>query len=387
MDKGKKSKTRDKIIMVALIIIIIILLIHNCTLLHKKENSEGKTNIIDISCNSNKCEKKAINETNCLQNIDNKQCLVPDFKGKPKNEFLKWLNSISNTIEIEIKLVEDSNYLEGTIISQSVVGTKVKDLLDNKIKLVITIVNNGSLVDCLKDDNNSKCILPDFINKIENDVENWVNGFTNSIKLKYIYIDSDNEKGTIIGQSIKEGTSVKEILNNNQTLIIYVSKGKKESSPEPIPEPEMYDDFYVNDNEIVKWQDETNLKIFEDSSNISKVRGKIAPESSGTYKFVVNNGTKYDLNYKISLIENNESNINIKYKLKKGDTYIIDDYKSYNEINIEEALLNTKSSDTYYLEWKWIGDNDNTDTQIGTNAKNTNIEYGLKIKLEAESIK
>ena len=387
MDKGKKSKTRDKIIMVALIIIIIILLIRNCTLLHKKENNEGKVNIIDISCNSNKCEKKAINETNCLQNVDNKQCLVPDFEGKSKNDFLKWLNSISNTIEIEIKLVEDSNYLEGTIISQSAVGTKVKDLLDNKIKLVITIVNNGSLVDCLKDDNNSKCILPDFINKAENDVENWVNGFTNSIKLKYIYIDSDNEKGTIIGQSIKEGTSVKEILNNNQTLIIYVSKGKKESSPETIPEPEMYDDFYVNDNEIVKWQDETNLKIFEDSSNISKVRGKIAPESSGTYEFVVNNGTKYDLNYKISLIENNESNINIKYKLKKGDTYIIDDYKSYNEINIEEALLNTKSSDTYYLEWKWIGDNDNTDTQIGTNAKNTNIEYGLKIKLEAESIK
>jgi len=44
--------------MAVLIIIIIILLIHNCSLLHKKGDGEGKVNIIDITCNSNKYEKQ-----------------------------------------------------------------------------------------------------------------------------------------------------------------------------------------------------------------------------------------------------------------------------------------------------------------------------------------
>lgn len=402
-ENKNNNKIRDRIIMAVLIIIIIILLIHNCSLLHKKGTEEEKVNIIDITCNSSKCEKQTVNLVDCLKSINSKQCLVPDFKGKTKNELLKWLSSISNTIEIEIKLVEDSNNLDGTIISQSVVGTSVKDLLDGKVKLVITIVNNGSLVDCLKDINNNKCLLPDFISKTTNDVEEWINGIANHINIKYIYVDSVNQAGTITNQSIKSGTSVKEIIDNNQTLLIYISKGKQVSpdnpdtstldpdptptpEPEPEPEPEIDEDFYVSDNEIVKWQDETSLNIFEDSSNISKVKGKIAPESSGTYKFVVNNGTKYNLNYKISFSETNEHGINMKYKLRKGDNYIVNNYVSYNELNIEDVLLNTKNSDTYYLEWKWVGDNDDNDTQIGTNAKSSNIKYDLKITVEAESV-
>lgn len=402
-ENKNNNKIRDRIIMAVLIIIIIILLIHNCSLLHKKGTEEEKVNIIDITCNSSKCEKQTVNSIDCLKSINSKQCLVPDFKGKTKNELLKWLSSISNTIEIEIKLVEDPNNLDGTIISQSVVGTSVKDLLDGKVKLVITIVNNGSLVDCLKDINNNKCLLPDFISKTTNDVEEWINGIANHINIKYIYVDLVNQAGTITNQSIKSGTSVKEIIDNNQTLLIYISKGKQVSpdnpdtstldpdptptpEPEPEPEPEIDEDFYVSDNEIVKWQDETSLNIFEDSSNISKVKGKIAPESSGTYKFVVNNGTKYNLNYKISFSETNEHGINMKYKLKKGDNYIVNNYVSYNELNIEDVLLNTKNSDTYYLEWKWVGDNDDNDTQIGTNAKSSNIKYDLKITVEAESV-
>ena len=78
--------------------------------------------------------------------------------------------------------------------------------------------------------------------------------------------------------------------------------------------------------------------------------------------------------------------MNIKYKLKKGDTYIIDHYVSYNELNMENILLNTKSSDTYYLEWKWVGDSDSNDTLIGQNANSNDIEYKLEIKIEAESV-
>ena len=78
--------------------------------------------------------------------------------------------------------------------------------------------------------------------------------------------------------------------------------------------------------------------------------------------------------------------MNIKFKLKKGNTYLVDQYVSYNQLNIDDVTLNTNKSDTYYLEWKWVGDNDGNDTTIGKNAKNSDISYSLKINVEAESL-
>ena len=146
------------------------------------------------------------------------------------------------------------------------------------------------------------------------------------------------------------------------------------------------DDFYVSDREKIKWEEETSLNIFEDSQNISKVRGKIAPESTGVYKFKVNNGTSNKLNCKITFSEVNSNNINMKFKLKKGDIYLVDHYVSYDELDLFNIILNSHSSDTYSLEWKWVGDNDESDTQIGMNARNRDITYNLKIYIEVESV-
>ena len=41
-----------------------------------------------------------------------------------------------------IKTIKDENYEDGTVLEQSIVGTRVKDLLSGKTKLVIIIVNN-----------------------------------------------------------------------------------------------------------------------------------------------------------------------------------------------------------------------------------------------------
>ena len=128
--------------------------------------------------------------------------------------------------------------------------------------------------------------------------------------------------------------------------------------------------------------DNTNLNIFTDSKKISKVNGKIAPESTGIYVFNVNNKTKYNLKYNISFIESNEYSINMKYKLKKGNTYLVDQYVSYEQLNINDMLLNNNKTDVYSLEWKWVGDNDNNDTTIGKSAKEEDINYSLKINIE-----
>ena len=413
-DKNDYNK-KDTIIKIILIIIIVLLLLRNCSLIRdKNKEKNGRVNIIDINCTGNKCQQIADNPVNCLEDKSNSKCLIPDFVGKTKKDVLKWLESISNTIEIEIKTVEDSEHKDGYVLEQSVSNISVKELLDNKTKIVITIVNNGSLIDCQKDSKNSKCVLQNFVGKTKNDVEDWLDSLSSNVKVKYIYVNSNNKAGTVINQSIKSGASIKSILDNDETIIIYIStgdtvvysdtinnssninnnnnnsinnnSGSTNNSNPNTDDDELEDDFYVSDREIIKWEDETNLNIFEDSQNISKVRGKIAPESEGTYKFIVNNGTAYNLKYKLTFIETNSSNINMKYKLKKGDTYLIDHYVSYEELNLNNLLLNSRSSDTYYLEWKWVGDNDDNDTQIGINAKNSNIIYDLKIDIEVESV-
>ena len=395
-EKDKDNKIINRIIQIVLIIIIILLLLQNCSLMRKKSNKDNDViNNIDIKCDDDKCQQTDI-IVDCLKDENNDECIVPNFVGKNKKDVLNWISLVSNNIEFDFKFVKNLDYKDGTILEQSVTGVSVKDLLTKKIKLVITIVNNGSLVDCQKDSENEKCILPNFTDKKKSDVEKWLEGIANNINIKYKYINSSKEIDTIVNQSVQAGSYLGDILNNGETIIIYISSGNKkdssnkntnsnEQSNKSNSNTNLEDEFYVSDNKIVKWNDNTNLNIFTDSKKISKVNGKIAPESTGIYVFNVNNKTKYNLKYNISFIESNEYSINMKYKLKKGNTYLVDRYVSYEQLNINDMLLNSNKTDVYSLEWKWVGDNDNNDTTIGMSAKDGDINYSLKINIEAES--
>ena len=142
--------------------------------------------------------------------------------------------------------------------------------------------------------------------------------------------------------------------------------------------PEDYTGLLVYDKEI-NWHDEVSAKIFTNS--MYELTDVIAPESSNTYQFVVKNSTDYNLKYDISFIETNQYNINMKFRLRKNDTYLIDNYVSASELITDTTFLDSKTSDTYYLEWKWFS-SDN-DTEIG---KNPNANYSLKIDIKAESV-
>ncbi len=176
----------------------------------------------------------------------------------------------------------------------------------------------------------------------------------------------------------KENVCQSDSDNKNSGAEKDQSTKPEDTIPASTEEPEEeINELIVYDKEIT-WHDETPAKIFTNS--MYELTDVIAPESSNTYQFVVKNGTEYNLKYKIDFIENNPYQINMKYKLKKNDTYIIDHYVSANELNVEDAFLNTKTNDTYYLEWKWISSNN--DTAIGLDP---NSQYELKIYIEAES--
>ena len=138
-------------------------------------------------------------------------------------------------------------------------------------------------------------------------------------------------------------------------------------------------DFKVSDNDIV-WSSTNTLRIF--SNPAYNFEQKIAPESSNTYKFEVKNNTNYNVTYKISFKEQNTYHINMVYRLKRGNTYVAgnsNSWVSYNGLNLDNITINSKESDTYYLEWKWqSSDNDNQVSGIED-------AYGLKLEIEAES--
>lgn len=129
----------------------------------------------------------------------------------------------------------------------------------------------------------------------------------------------------------------------------------------------------------IKWNGVAEAKIF--TNPMYKIDGTIAPEDSNAYQFVIKNGINSKIKYSILLSENNPYNANIKYKLKKNDTYIVDHYVSAKEILAADIVLEDNGSDTFYLEWKWISSSN--DTKIGSKM---NATYTLKMEIKAESI-
>ncbi len=193
----------------------------------------------------------------------------------------------------------------------------------------------------------------------------------NATNRELVWTSSDDTIASVDSNGV-----VKGIKNGVVTITATTKDGKVVASTTITVDDSINDEelnVYDNDHTPVTWNGTNDLKIFGND-------GIIAPESTGIYQFAVKNGTKYNLKYNINFIETNLYHINLKYKLKKNDTYLIDHYVSASELNISDMLLNNNQNDTYYLEWKWIS-SDN-DTQIG---KNINSNYELKIEVKAES--
>lgn len=112
-------------------------------------------------------------------------------------------------------------------------------------------------------------------------------------------------------------------------------------------------------------------------------KSKIAPGISNMYRFIIKNNNNFDIIVNISMLEENPYNINMKYKLKSDNNYIVGDKQSYkkaSELNIENIEIKSNESKEYNLEWKWI-DSEN-DTKIG---ETIDANYKLTINVEAKA--
>lgn len=198
---------------------------------------------------------------------------------------------------------------------------------------------------------------------------------TGNVNIIEIICDKDD---VCIPEGEQDDVSSNNHTDNKSNGINYNNSGNNNTSSTENNTIEPEETELLVKDKKVNWEETTQAKIFTNS--MYELNDKIAPESSNTYQFIVKNGTNYPINYNINFIETNVYNINMKYKLKKNDTYLIDHYVSASELNQTDLTLNSKKNDTYYLEWKWIS-SDN-DTQIG---EASNANYELKIEVKAES--
>ena len=97
----------------------------------------------------------------------------------------------------------------------------------------------------------------------------------------------------------------------------------------------------------------------------SSSRSYIAPYDKGVYEFDVKNTISNGITYELSLGEENEDHVNIKYKLKKNGQYIISDWVYYEQVHFKDVALAAFQTDSYELEWCWVSENDELDTKIG----------------------
>lgn len=140
------------------------------------------------------------------------------------------------------------------------------------------------------------------------------------------------------------------------------------------------EDLIVYDKDKI-W-DNKELRIF--SNPAYEYESIIAPGSLNTYTYVVRNNNDFDMVIDMKFVEENEKDINMKFKVKSQGKYLIGSEDKYDEIKdktIEQIKIPAKSQISYILDWKWI-DSDN-DTQIGFDIGST---YKLSINIGANEL-
>lgn len=113
----------------------------------------------------------------------------------------------------------------------------------------------------------------------------------------------------------------------------------------------------------------------------------IAPMSKGTFKFSVQNDTNEDVVYHIQFLDEMSTFVNMKYRLKMDNIYIVgnkDEYVSIDKMNLKSIISPKDSTSIYVLEWFWESD-DEKDTYVGSKAEEQ--YYGLTIHIYSQAYK
>ena len=161
-----------------------------------------------------------------------KYTLLPDMTGWTLTKAQKWLKDAGLTVEVQYT---ESNKENNIVLEQQYPASKRIDLIPNK-KVILKIARKGgssntNQIDCLIDEENEKCIVPDFVGKNVDYFNNWAGGFSNMLDYKPLYEETSAKPANeILKQSVESGTTVSELLNSGKTLYITYAIAPKENN-------------------------------------------------------------------------------------------------------------------------------------------------------------
>ena len=379
----------DVSIKISLVLIIVLLLIHNCVLIRNRDKYQnapvpnGNVDVIEINCDKGKCSATPTPSNKPGGKDDNAEITNISFAQNnisvKKGNTVKLIPIVKPGSKVSSKLTWKSS--NPSIASVDANG-KIKGLKEGTVTITV-ISPNGKTAKCTvtvtkKSIKVDKIILnPTEMNLKVGDIEQVSLSVSpkNATERDITWSTSDKSIATV-----DENGIIKALKSGKVTITAKTKDGNVKATVSVIVEDisntvDVYDDDY----DSVTWNGSNELNIF--SKSIYNVDGFIAPESENTYKFIVKNNTIYKIKYNVTFIETNEFNINMKYKLKKNDNYLVNTYSKPSSLSVSNFKLNPGESDTYYLDWKWISSSN--DVSIGTNPE---ANYGLKIEVEAESV-
>lgn len=375
-----RKKRIDVSVKIILIIIIIFLLFYNLILtrnnraLKNKLGPNGNVDIIDIECNSNQC-KPIPKPNNTITSINFTQEIISIKKGskqklvlviKPTSlstSKLTWTSSDESIATVDsngvVTGIKNGKVIITVTSSNGISTTCVVNIVNEAIKVKKIVLSPESL-------SLSAGTMEQLVAKIEPE---------NATERELIWSSSDPSIATVDSSGRITGIKAGTVTITAKTL-----DGKtKANMTITIISGEREVEVFDNEKDAISWNGSDNLKIF--SKSIYNFDDVIAPECENTYQFVIRNNTKYTINYNIDFIETNNYNINLRYKLKKNDSYIVNDFSKPSSLSISKFVLKPGESDVYYLDWKWVSSSN--DTKIGANPE---AKYELKIEVKAESV-
>lgn len=168
--------------------------------------------------------------------------------------------------------------------------------------------------------------------------------------------------------------------------------GEDEEEPEPInddPEPlnvviEPVVDSTGIEGDLLEvdpdkiWDSTNTINVFKNAKFGN--RNLIAPGSYGAYHFQVQNKTSFPIVYNLSFLEDNSIHVNLMYRMRKNDEWIVKKWTKLPDIFFESYRVESSEVDDYVLEWKWF--EAPNDTELGlTSSELSPLTYQMQLRI------
>lgn len=338
-----------------------------------KLNNDSSLNNISISQGTLKFDSN-INNYNILveHNVDritlnanknsDRASLFYIYNNKIYNEFNDMSISVGKNVITIVVIAENGNLTSYRIIITRLDNSgKIMNLApkDENNSLVNITISNGDL-SFEKDKTNYTVLLDDDVDKIT------LIAMKESEKstVSYVYNGKSYSEFKDITLSSKTNIITIIVTAENGSTMNYVITIKKPSKLASV--------------DGLGWYSTNNLNVF--SNPVYKGEAMIAPGSENSYEFIIRNKVNKKVKYKFVFNETSVYKINMKYRLKRNDKYIVGNentWVSYNELNTKEMEVDYNKADNYILDWKWFdGENDNLIGKLQN-------DYNLSITLSA----